>query len=143
MNESSHPGLASRPARIFEVLLQLENCFLEEATLAYRIVYCTNSHPRGHIVEFAKLHPTSASIQPRGVEPHDPSEDVPTDARAWSPTSARNEWRPELSSKEIHAPNRRIYNFFDARERQEGNEAKGADQSSESLERRIFSVYPR
>ena len=97
MNQSPHPGLASIPARIFEISLQLENCVLKEATVAYRIVYCTKSHPRGHIVDFAKLHPTCASIQSRGAEPQDPSEDVPTDARAWSPTGARNEWRPELS----------------------------------------------
>ena len=126
MNQSPHPSLAGLPARIFKVSLQLEDCFLEKAFVANRIFYCTESHLRGYIVEFVQLHPTSASIQPRRAEPHDPSEDVPTDARAWSPTGARNEWRPELSSKEIHAPNRRIYNFFDARERQEGNEAKGA-----------------
>ena len=103
MNQSPHPRLAGFPARILKVPLQLEDGSLEKPLVAYRIVYSTESHPRGHIVEFAQLHPAPASIQPRGAEPHYPSEDVPTDARARSPTGARNERRPEFSSNYVNA----------------------------------------
>ena len=53
MDESPHPDLAGLPARILKVSLHLEDGFTEKTSVAYRIVYRTESNSRGHIVEFA------------------------------------------------------------------------------------------